>query len=34
MPICGEICAVLFENKAPQEAVAHLMSRALKSEEA
>lgn len=34
MPICREICAVLFENKPPQEAVADLMARALKSEEA
>ena len=34
MPICGEICAILFENKSPQEAVADLMTRALKAEEA
>lgn len=34
MPICREICAILFENKSPQEAVADLMTRALKSEEA
>jgi glycerol-3-phosphate dehydrogenase (NAD(P)+) len=34
MPICREICAILFENKSPQEAVAGLMTRALKSEEA
>jgi len=34
MPICREICAILFENKSPQEAVADLMGRALKSEEA
>jgi glycerol-3-phosphate dehydrogenase (NAD(P)+) len=33
MPICREICAILFENKSPQEAVADLMGRALKSEE-
>ena len=34
MPICREVGALLFENKAPQEAVADLMTRALKSEEA
>ncbi len=34
MPICHEICAILFENKSPQQAVADLMTRALKSEEA
>jgi glycerol-3-phosphate dehydrogenase (NAD(P)+) len=33
MPICREICAILFESKSPQEAVADLMGRALKSEE-
>jgi len=33
MPICREICAILFEGKSPQEAVADLMGRALKSEE-
>jgi len=33
MPICREVCAILFENKSPQEAVADLMGRALKSEE-
>ncbi|MBI3780180.1 MAG: glycerol-3-phosphate dehydrogenase, partial [candidate division NC10 bacterium] len=33
MPICREICAILFEGKSPREAVADLMTRALKSEE-
>jgi len=33
MPICSEICAILFENKSPQEAVTDLMTRALKAEE-
>jgi len=33
MPICREICAILFENKSPQEAVVDLMGRAPKSEE-
>ena len=33
MPICGEISAILFENKSPQEAVTDLMTRALKAEE-
>lgn len=33
MPICREICAILFENKSPQEAVIALMGRAPKSEE-
>ncbi len=33
MPICREICSILFEKKSPREAVAHLMTRALKSEE-
>jgi glycerol-3-phosphate dehydrogenase (NAD(P)+) len=32
MPICGEICAVLFENKPLQDAVNDLMTRALKFE--
>ncbi|PWB78258.1 MAG: glycerol-3-phosphate dehydrogenase, partial [Candidatus Methylomirabilota bacterium] len=32
MPICQEICAVLFEQRSPQEAVASLLSRALKYE--
>jgi len=34
MPICREICAILFERKAPQDAVTGLMTRALKSEDA
>ena len=34
MPICREICAILFEDKSPRDAVAGLMTRALKSEEA
>lgn len=34
MPICREICAILFEKKPPREAVTDLMTRALKSEEA
>ena len=34
MAICGEICAILFENKSPQAAVTDLMTRALKAEEA
>jgi len=33
MPICREICAILFENKSPREAVVDLMGRAPKSEE-
>jgi len=33
MPICREICAILFANKSPQEAVVDLMGRAPKSEE-
>ncbi|MBI4381291.1 MAG: NAD(P)-dependent glycerol-3-phosphate dehydrogenase [candidate division NC10 bacterium] len=33
MPICREICAILFESRSPQEAVADLMGRALKSED-
>lgn len=33
MPICREICAILFENKPPKEAVDDLMTRALKWEE-
>jgi glycerol-3-phosphate dehydrogenase (NAD(P)+) len=33
MPICREIYAILFEGKSPREAVADLMTRALKSEE-
>jgi glycerol-3-phosphate dehydrogenase (NAD(P)+) len=34
MPICREIHAVLFEHRTPQEVVARLLGRALKSEEA
>ncbi|MBZ0159903.1 NAD(P)H-dependent glycerol-3-phosphate dehydrogenase [Candidatus Methylomirabilis sp.] len=34
MPICQEIHAVLFEHRSPQEAVASLLGRALKLEEA
>jgi len=33
MPICREVCAILFESKSPQEAVADLMGRAPKSED-
>ncbi len=33
MPICREVCAVLFENKSPQDAVTDLMTRTLKSED-
>lgn len=34
MPICREIHGVIFEHRSPQEAVANLLSRTLKSEEA
>ncbi|MDE2483666.1 MAG: NAD(P)-dependent glycerol-3-phosphate dehydrogenase [candidate division NC10 bacterium] len=34
MPICRETYAVLFEHRSPQEAVASLLSRTLKAEEA
>jgi glycerol-3-phosphate dehydrogenase (NAD(P)+) len=34
MPICREVCAILFEHKPLHDVVADLMARALKSEEA
>jgi len=32
MPICDEVCAILYENADPREAVTRLMTRALKAE--
>ncbi len=32
MPICREVCAVLFENKSPRDALTDLMTRTLKAE--
>jgi len=33
MPICREVCAVLFENKSPRDALTDLMTRTLKAED-
>ena len=32
MPICEEVCNVLYENADPREAVTRLMTRSLKAE--
>jgi glycerol-3-phosphate dehydrogenase len=32
MPICDEVCAILYDNADPREAVTRLMTRALKAE--
>ncbi len=32
MPICREVCNVIYDNAAPREAVTRLMTRTLKAE--
>jgi glycerol-3-phosphate dehydrogenase len=32
MPICEEVCKVIYEGASPREAITRLMTRALKAE--